>query len=184
MRGKASLANRQHATALSPKSTPNSNTLLTTPRETAAAATAATHTHPSTPTQPRPAMEHDNSSNNNNQAPQQLVNEAVQLLMHQLEREQPCVATASITLGTLQDRLFSRNTTEPLQPTVAAYQQRFQELFVVPAAAKLAKCKTPQVHTPTHTHAQPPKPAASICATELAALKHSHTFGLIQCRTR
>lgn len=73
-----------------------------------------------------------------------LLDEAVQLLQIQLTQPQPCVAQASVVLGTLQERLFSHST-EPLQQAIDQHMLRFQELFVAPTAAKLTKCKTPQV---------------------------------------
>lgn len=75
-----------------------------------------------------------------------LVSETLALLQHQLAQPQPCVAQASMILGTLQERLFARSC-EPLQASVSQYMYRFQELFVEPAAGKLGKCKTVQVCT-------------------------------------
>lgn len=72
--------------------------------------------------------------------------EATELLKLQLGKQpQPCVAEASIILGTLQDRLFT-GSTESVGVAVSEYMQRFQEAFVAPAATKISKCKTSQVH--------------------------------------
>jgi hypothetical protein len=76
-----------------------------------------------------------------------LAQQALDLLNHQLTQPQPCVATASIVLGTLQDRLFLDGASQQqhqLSDAVAAHMQRFQDALVAPAAAKLGRCKTAQ----------------------------------------
>jgi hypothetical protein len=74
-----------------------------------------------------------------------LLKEATELLTLQLGKHpQPCVAEASVILGTLQDRLF-QHSTEVVGMAVHEYMQRFQEQFVAPAATRISKCKTSQV---------------------------------------
>lgn len=78
-----------------------------------------------------------------------LAQQALDLLNHQLTQPQPCVATASVVLGTLQDRLLhdkdgACQQQHQLSSAVVAHMQRFHDAFVTPAAAKLSTCKTAQ----------------------------------------